>query len=84
MGAARLKSARLMVDQGWDAARVAERYDVSWRTREEGAVRCATECVAGMGDRNSARRTRPTGPRRVRWARSSIYDSGIDLAGPSR
>ena len=29
---ARLRLARLIVDQGWPVARAAERYDVSWRT----------------------------------------------------
>jgi hypothetical protein len=29
---ARLRPARLIVDQGWTSARAAERYDVSWKT----------------------------------------------------
>jgi hypothetical protein len=29
---ARLRLARLIVEDGWSPARAAERYDVSWRT----------------------------------------------------
>jgi hypothetical protein len=50
---ARLRLARLIVDQGWPPARAAERYDVSWRTAKKWADRYATEGPAGMTDRSS-------------------------------
>ncbi|MXG89777.1 IS481 family transposase [Nocardioides sp. YIM 123512] len=56
---ARLKLARLIIDEGWDIARAAERYDVSWRTAKKWAERYAREGVDGMGDRSSARHTQP-------------------------
>ena len=36
---ARLKLARLIVDDGWPVARAAERYDVSWPTAKRWADR---------------------------------------------
>ena len=36
---ARLRLARLIVDQGWPIARAAERYDVSWPTAKRWAER---------------------------------------------
>ena len=51
---ARLRLARLVVDQGWPLARVAERYDVSWRTAKKWADRYRYEGSAGMADRSSA------------------------------
>jgi transposase InsO family protein len=56
---ARLKLARLVIDEGWDIARAAERYDVSWRTAKKWAERYAREGVDGMRDRSSARHTQP-------------------------
>ena len=50
---ARLRLARLVVDQGWTPARAAERYDVSWRTAAKWAQRYRDEGPAGMGDRSS-------------------------------
>ncbi len=56
---ARLRLARLIVDQGWPVARAAERYDVSWPT----AKRCA-ERYAVMGQTGWATGPRArTGPR---------------------
>src|SRR6476620_5600018 len=49
----RLRLARLVVDQGWPIARVAERFDVSWRTAHKWAARYAAEGPAGMVDRSS-------------------------------
>jgi transposase InsO family protein len=62
---ARLRLGQLVVDHGWPIARVAERYDVSWRTAAKWAGRYREEGAAGMADRSSAphhqpRRT-PTG-----------------------
>jgi len=54
---ARLKMARLIVDDRWDVARAAERYNVSWKTADKWAQRYRTEGPAGMSDRSSARRT---------------------------
>ena len=50
---ARLRLARLVVDQGWTPARAAERYDVSWRTAAKWAQRYRDEGPAGMADRSS-------------------------------
>jgi transposase InsO family protein len=51
---ARLRLARLVVDQGWSPARAAERYDVSWRTAKKWADRYREEGPDGMLDRSSA------------------------------
>jgi transposase InsO family protein len=56
---ARLRLARLIVDQGWPPARAAERYDVSWRTAAKWAARYRAEGVAGMADRSCAPRRQP-------------------------
>jgi transposase InsO family protein len=50
---ARLRLARLIVDQGWPPARAAERYDVSWKTAKRWADRYEVEGPAGMADRSS-------------------------------
>ena len=50
---ARLRLARLIVDQGWTPARAAERYDVSWRTAKKWADRYRAEGPGGMCDRSS-------------------------------
>ncbi len=50
---ARLKMAKLIVDRGWDIARAAERYDVSWKTAKKWADRYEAEGAAGMLDRSS-------------------------------
>ena len=47
---ARLKLARLVVDQGWPVTRAAERYDVSWPTAKRWADRYRKLGPAGMGD----------------------------------
>ncbi|MGC4764363.1 helix-turn-helix domain-containing protein [Micromonospora sp. DT46] len=51
---ARLRLARLTVDEGWPAARAAERYDVSWPTAKRWAVRYA-EQGAAAGRRGRSR-----------------------------
>ena len=56
---ARLRLARLIVDQGWSIPRAAERYDVSWRTAKKWADRYAAEGPAGMADRSSAPHRQP-------------------------
>jgi transposase InsO family protein len=50
---ARLRLARLIVEQGWSVPRAAERYDVSWRTAKKWADRYRWEGLAGMVDRSS-------------------------------
>ena len=50
---ARLKHARLIVDDDWKPARAAERYDVSWKTAKKWADRYEAEGPAGMLDRSS-------------------------------
>ena len=50
---ARLRLARLIVDDGWPVARAAERYDVSWPTAKRWADRYAEHGPAGMADRSS-------------------------------
>lgn len=56
---ARLRLARLVVDQGWSPARAAERYDVSWRTAKKWAERYREEGPAGMNDRSSRPHRQP-------------------------
>ncbi len=50
---ARLKLARLVVDQQWPVARAAERYDVSWPTAKRWADRYRELGPDGMADRSS-------------------------------
>ena len=50
---ARLRVARLIIEEGWSIPRAAERYDVSWRTAKKWADRYQTEGPAGMNDRSS-------------------------------
>ena len=50
---ARLRMARLIVDQEWPVARAAERYDVSWPTADRWARRYRENGEAGMVDRSS-------------------------------
>ncbi len=50
---ARLRLARLIVDQGWTPARAAERYDVAWKTAAKWADRYRAEGPSGMHDRSS-------------------------------
>jgi len=50
---ARLRLARLVVDQGWPVARAAERYDVSWPTAKRWADRYRELGPAGMNDASS-------------------------------
>jgi transposase InsO family protein len=57
---ARLRLARLIVEHGWPIARVAERYDVSWKTASKWAARYAAEGPAGMLDRSSRPLRQPT------------------------
>ena len=56
---ARLRLARLIVDQHWPIPRAAERYDVSWRTAKKWADRYRTEGPAGMVDRSSRPHRQP-------------------------
>ncbi|MEU4429050.1 IS481 family transposase, partial [Actinoplanes sp. NPDC024001] len=56
---ARLRLARLIVDDGWSPARAAERYDVSWRTAAKWAARYRAEGEAGMTDRSSRPHRQP-------------------------
>jgi transposase InsO family protein len=56
---ARLRLARLVVDQGWSIPRAAERYDVSWRTAKKWADRYRAEGPAGMADRSSRPHRQP-------------------------
>ena len=56
---ARLRLARLIVDQGWPPARAAERYDVSWKTAAKWADRYRDEGPAGMADRSSRPHRQP-------------------------
>ncbi len=56
---ARLRLARLIVDQGWPVARAAERYEVSWPTAARWAQRYRRAGEAGMADRSSRPRHCP-------------------------
>ena len=50
---ARLKLARLVIDDGWPIARAAEHFHVAWPTAKRWAVRYAAMGQAGMSDRSS-------------------------------
>ncbi|TDC25365.1 IS481 family transposase [Micromonospora sp. 15K316] len=56
---ARLRLAKLVVDQGWPIARAAERYDVSWPTAKRWADRYRLAGEAGMQDRSSRPASQP-------------------------
>jgi len=56
---ARLRLARLIVDQGWPIARAAERYDVSWPTAKRWAERYQVIGAEGMDDRSSRPHRQP-------------------------
>jgi len=56
---ARLRLARLIVDEDWSIPRAAERYDVSWRTAKKWADRYRCEGPAGMVDRSSRPHRQP-------------------------
>jgi transposase InsO family protein len=56
---ARLRLARLIVDDGWPPARAAERYDVSWKTATRWAARYRDEGPDGMNDRSSRPHRQP-------------------------
>jgi transposase InsO family protein len=57
---ARLRLARLIVEDGWPVARAAERYDVSWPTAARWADRYRQAGPAGMADRSSRPHRSPT------------------------
>ena len=57
---ARLRLARLVVDQGWPIARAAERYDVSWPTAKRWADRYRRLGPSGMVDASSRPHRSPT------------------------
>ncbi len=57
---ARLRLARLIVDEGWPVARAAERYDVSWPTAKRWAERYRADGPAAMRDRSSRPHRSPT------------------------
>ncbi len=50
---ARLRLARLIVEEGWPVAVAAHRYDVAWPTAKRWAERYRAMGEAGMGDRSS-------------------------------
>jgi transposase InsO family protein len=57
---ARLRLARLIVEDRWPVAAAARRYDVSWRTAKRWADRYAQAGVEGMTDRSSRPHHSPT------------------------
>ena len=57
---ARLRLARLVVDEGWTRAEAAKMFMVSPRTAAKWADRYQAEGAAGMADRSSRPRTSPT------------------------
>ena len=50
---ARLKMAKLIVEDHWSVPRAAERFDVSWKTAKKWSERYEAEGTAGMLDRSS-------------------------------
>ena len=86
---ARLRLARLIVDEGWPVAVAARRYDVSWPTAKRWAERYAAMGAEAMADRSSrphrvANRTSPYRVRKIvhlRWKqRLSPIEIGARLA----
>jgi transposase InsO family protein len=57
---ARLKLARLIVEDGWSVARAAERFQVAWPTAKRWADRYRELGEAGMTDRSSRPHQQPT------------------------
>ena len=57
---ARLRLARLVIDEGWTRGEAAKMFMVSPRTAAKWADRYRAEGVAGMADRSSRPRTSPT------------------------
>lgn len=57
---ARLRLARLVVDEGWTVAQAARRYDVSWRTAKRWTDRYREQGADGMQDRSSRPHRSPT------------------------
>jgi transposase InsO family protein len=89
---ARLRLARLIVEDGWPVALAARRYDVSWPTAKRWADRYAAMGPDAMGDRSSrphrvANRTSPHLVRQVvhlRWKkRLSPIAIGARLGMPA-
>jgi transposase-like protein len=66
---ARLRLARLIVEQGWSIPRAAERYDVSWKTAKKWADRYEVEGPAN-GKIERFHRTLVEG-----WAFKKFYNS---------
>lgn len=56
---ARLKIARLIVEEDWPVVRAAERFDVSWPTAKRWADQYRVAGEAGMGDRSSRPHRQP-------------------------
>ena len=56
---ARLRLARLVVEDGWPIPRAAERFEVAWRTAKKWADRYREEGPAGMFDRSSRPHRQP-------------------------
>jgi transposase InsO family protein len=57
---ARLKLARLIVEDGWSVARAAKRFQVAWPTAKRWADRYRLLGAAGMQDRSSRPHRQPT------------------------
>ena len=57
---ARLRLARLIVEEGWPVARAAERFDVAWPTAKRWADRYRQLGEAGMADRSSRPHRQPS------------------------
>jgi hypothetical protein len=57
---ARLRLARLIVDDGWTISTAAEMFMVSWKTAKRWSSRYAEYGVAGMQDRSSRPHTSPS------------------------
>jgi transposase InsO family protein len=57
---ARLRLARLIIDDGWSIAAAARRFEVSWRTANRWATRYADAGPEAMSDRSSRPHRSPT------------------------
>jgi len=89
---ARLRLARLIVEEGWPVALAARRYDVAWPTAKRWATRYAAMGADAMADRSSrphrvANRTTQHRVKQIvhlRWKkRMSPIEIGAHLAMPA-
>ena len=81
---ARLRLARLIVDQGWPIARAAERYDVSWRTAKQVGRPLPVRGTGRHGATGRRGRIASRTAPRPRWSARSCTCAGSSGSARSR